>query len=161
FPGRWGWGYDGVLPFAPESRYGRPEALKALVEACHAHGIAVFLDVVYNHFGPEGNYLHRYAPTFFNPRQRTPWRDALNFDGPASEVLRAFVVHNALYWIEEFHVDGLRLDAVHAIHDESDTHVLTELANAVAAGPGRERAVHLVLENDANESRYLARDEHG
>jgi maltooligosyltrehalose trehalohydrolase len=159
FPGRWGWGYDGVLPFAPDSRYGRPEDLKALVETCHAHGLAVFLDVVYNHFGPEGNYLHRYAPAFFNSRHRTPWGDGINFDGPGSEMVRAFMVHNALYWIEEFHMDGLRLDAVHAIDDDSPSHVLIELARAVAAGPGRERPVHLILENDGNEARYLARGE--
>jgi malto-oligosyltrehalose trehalohydrolase len=161
FPGRWGWGYDGVLPFAPDSRYGTPEELKALVQACHAHGLAVFLDVVYNHFGPVGNYLPRYAPGFFSTRHRTPWGDALNFDGPGSEVLRAFVVHNALYWIEEFHMDGLRLDAVHAIHDDSESHVLVQLAHAVTAGPGRERSVHLVLENDDNRARYLTRDEGG
>jgi maltooligosyltrehalose trehalohydrolase len=161
FPGRWGWGYDGVLLFAPDSRYGRPEDLKALVQACHAHGLAVFLDVVYNHFGPEGNYLHRYAPGFFSSRHRTPWGAANNFDDPGSEVLRAFIVHNALYWIEEFHMDGLRLDAVHAIDDDSETHVLIQLAHAIAAGLGRERSVHLVLENDANEARYLIRDERG
>ena len=161
FPGRWGWGYDGVLPFAPDSRYGRPENLKALVEACHSHGLAVFLDVVYNHFGPEGNYLRRSAPAFFSSRHRTPWGDGLDFDGPASEVVRAFMVHNALYWIEEFHMDGLRLDAVHAIDDESRSQLLIELARAVAAGPGRERPVHLVLENDGNEARYLVRADGG
>jgi len=157
FPGRRGWGYDGVLPFAPESSYGRPETLKALVEACHARGLAVFLDVVYNHFGPEGNYLHRYAPAFFSRAHRTPWGDAINFDEPGCEIVRSFVVHNALYWLEEFHLDGLRLDAVHAIADASERHVLVELARAVAEGPGRDRLVHLVLENDGNESRYLAR----
>ena len=157
FPGRRGWGYDGVLPFAPESRYGRPEDLKALVEACHARGLAVFLDVIYNHFGPEGNYLSRYAPGLLRSRDRTPWGDALNFDGSDGEILRAFVVHNALYWIEEFHLDGLRLDAVHVIRDGSGTHVLAELARAVAARPGREQPVHLVLENDANQARWLAR----
>jgi maltooligosyltrehalose trehalohydrolase len=155
FPGRQGWGYDGVLLFAPESRYGRPEALKALVEACHARGLGVFLDVVYNHFGPEGNYLRHYAPGFFNPRHRTPWGDAINFDGAGSEVVRAFVVHNALYWLEEYHLDGLRLDAVHAIADTSTTHVLTALAQEVADGPGRDRPVHLVLENERNEARWL------
>ncbi len=155
FAGRWGWGYDGVLPFAPDSRYGRPEHLKALVDACHARGLGVFLDVVYNHFGPEGNYLYRYAPGFFNVRHRTPWGDAVNFDAPGSEVVRAFVVHNALYWLEEFHMDGLRLDAVHAIADASETHVLAELGQTVADGPGRERLVHLVLENYENQARYL------
>lgn len=157
FPGRRGWGYDGVLLFAPESGYGGPEALKAFVEACHARGLAVFLDVVYNHFGPEGNYLHRYAPAFFSARHRTPWGEAINFDGPGSEVVRAFMIHNALYWLEEYHLDGLRLDAVHAIADDSPSHVLGELARAVAEGPGRGRPVHLVLENGLNEARYLKR----
>ncbi|MBI2553095.1 MAG: malto-oligosyltrehalose trehalohydrolase, partial [Candidatus Rokubacteria bacterium] len=119
FPGRWNWGYDGVLPFAPDSRYGRPEDLKAFVQACHARGLAVFLDVVYNHFGPEGNYLGVYAPEFFNPRRRTPWGDAINFDGPGGEMVRAFFRENALFWLTEYHLDGLRLDAVHAIHDDS------------------------------------------
>jgi len=157
FPGGRGWGYDGVLLFAPEASYGRPEALKALVGAAHARGLAVFLDVVYNHFGPDGNYLHHYAPDFFNARQRTPWGDGVNYDGPGSEAVRAFMIHNALYWIEEYHLDGLRLDAVNAIVDESPTHLLVELGRAVADGPGRERRVHLVLENGANEARYLRR----
>jgi len=155
FPGRWNWGYDGVLPFAPDSRYGRPEDLKRLVQACHARGLAVFLDVVYNHFGPEGNYLGEYARRFVSATHRTPWGDAINFDGPGSEVVRAFFRENALYWLEEYHFDGLRLDAVHAVRDESPTHVLEEIARAVHAGPGRARRVHLVLENDGNEARYL------
>ena len=157
FPGRWGWGYDGVLLFAPEASYGRPEDLKALVDAAHARGLAVFLDVVYNHFGPEGNYLHHYAPGFFNARHQTPWGDGVNYDGPGSEVVRAFMIHNALYWIEEYHLDGLRLDAVNAIVDDSPRHLLVELGRAVADGPGRDRRVHLVLENGANEARYLRR----
>jgi malto-oligosyltrehalose trehalohydrolase len=157
FPGRWGWGYDGVLPFAPEARYGRPEDLKSLVEACHGRGLAVFLDVVYNHFGPEGNYLSRYAPSFTSRRHRTPWGEAMNFDEPGSEVVRAFMVHNALYWLEEFHLDGLRIDAAHSMVDDSPVHVLEELGRAVADGPARERPAHLVLENDANETRYLRR----
>ena len=158
FPGSRGWGYDGVLPFAPSARYGRPEDLKAFVAAAHARGLAVFLDVVYNHFGPEGNYLPRYAPAFFEPRRRTPWGAAINFDGPGSEIVRTFMVHNALYWLEEFHMDGLRLDAVHAMSDESRSRVLVELAQVVAKGPGGERHVHLVLENDGNEAHLLARD---
>ena len=157
FPGRWGWGYDGVLPFAPDASYGRPEELKTLVEACHARGVAVFLDVIYNHIGPEGNYLHRYAPAFFSRERKTPWGDAINFDEPGSEIVRSFVVHNALYWLEEFHLDGLRLDAVHAMPDRSSDHVLTELARAVAEGPGRDQIIHLVLENDANEVQLLSR----
>ncbi len=155
FPGRWGWGYDGVLLFAPEASYGRPDDLKALVDAAHARGLAVFVDVVYNHFGPEGNYLHRYAPGFFNPRHQTPWGAGLNYDGPGSEVVRAFMIHNALYWLEEYHLDGLRLDAVNTIADDSPRHFLVELGRAVADGPGRQRRVHLVLENGANEARYL------
>ena len=158
FAGRRGWGYDGVLLYAPEASYGRPGDLKALVDAAHARGLAVFLDVVYNHFGPEGNYLHHYAPDFFNPRHQTPWGDGVNYDRPGSEVVRAFMIHNALYWIEEYHLDGLRLDAVNAIVDGSPRHLLVELARAVANGPGRERRVHLVLENGANEARYLRRE---
>ncbi|MEX2221887.1 MAG: malto-oligosyltrehalose trehalohydrolase [Candidatus Rokuibacteriota bacterium] len=158
FPGRRGWGYDGVLLFAPDASYGRPEALKALVDAAHARGLAVFLDVVYNHFGPEGNYLHRYAPGFFDARHQTPWGDGINYDGAGSEVVRAFVIHNALYWIEEYHLDGLRLDAVNAIVDDSMAHLLVDMGRAVADGPGRERLVHLILENGANEARYLRRE---
>jgi malto-oligosyltrehalose trehalohydrolase len=157
FPGRWGWGYDGVLPFAPDASYGRPDELKAAVEACHARGLAVFLDVVYNHFGPEGNHLHRYAPAFLSRDRKTPWGAAINFDEPGCEIARSFVVHNALYWVEEFHLDGLRLDAVHAMPDRSHDHIVAELAQAVAEGPGRERLVHLVLENDANEAHLLTR----
>jgi maltooligosyltrehalose trehalohydrolase len=155
FPGRWGWGYDGVLPFAPESRYGRPETLKSFVQACHARGLAVFLDVVYNHFGPEGNYLGLYAPQFFDPGRQTPWGAAINFGGEGSRWVRAFFRENALYWLEEYHLDGLRLDAVHTIHDVSAVHILDEIAAAVRSGPGASRAVHLVLENDANEVRFL------
>ena len=158
FPGGRNWGYDGVLPFAPDARYGTPDDLKSLVAAAHARGLMVLVDVVYNHFGPEGNYLPRIAPAFFTDRHRTPWGAGLNFDGRDAHVVRDFFVHNALYWLEEFHVDGLRLDAVHAILDDSDPDFLTELARAVHAGPGRDRHVHLVLENDRNESRRLARD---
>jgi len=161
FPGRWGWGYDGVLPFAPDTSYGGPDALKAFVEAGHAGGLAVILDVVYNHFGPEGNYLPRYAPQFFTERHRTPWGAGINFDGPGSEVVRAFVVHNALYWLEEFHLDGLRLDAVHALADDSPTHILVELAEMVRRHAGRPRPIHLFLENDDNRARWLARDARG
>ncbi len=157
FPGRGGWGYDGVLLFAPESSYGRPDDLKALVQACHERGLGVFLDVVYNHFGPEGNYLSRYAPAFTSARRRTPWGEAMNFDEPGSEVVRAFMVHNALYWLEEFHLDGLRIDSAHSMVDTSPVHILEELARAVADGPARDRPVHLVLENDHNEARFLAR----
>ncbi|MFA7386139.1 MAG: malto-oligosyltrehalose trehalohydrolase [Thiohalobacteraceae bacterium] len=155
FPGARNWGYDGVLPFAPDSRYGSPDDLKRLIQAAHLRGLMVFLDVVYNHFGPEGNYLHLYAKRFFTERHHTPWGAALNFDGPDSRTVRDFFIHNALYWLEEFHFDGLRFDAVHAIIDDSRPDLLEELAAAVQAGPGRERAIHLVLEDDDNRAHYL------
>jgi malto-oligosyltrehalose trehalohydrolase len=158
FPGARNWGYDGVLLYAPDSTYGRPEDLKALVEAAHARGIMVLLDVVYNHFGPDGNYLPVYASAFFTDRHQTPWGAAINFDGRASRVVREFIIHNALYWIEEYHLDGLRLDAVHAILDNSSKHLLDELAERVRAG---RRNVHLVLENEDNQARRLARDSSG
>jgi malto-oligosyltrehalose trehalohydrolase len=160
-PGARGWGYDGVLLFAPKAAYGPPEDLKRLVVAAHQRGLMVLLDVVYNHFGPDGNYLHAYAPAFFNPAVQTPWGAAINFDGEASRTVRDFFIHNALYWIEEFHFDGLRIDAVHAMHDHSPTHFVDELAAAVGDGPGRERAVHIVLENDLNDARRLLRDAAG
>ena len=155
FVGARNWGYDGVLPFAPDASYGTPEDFKRFVVEAHARGLMVLLDVVYNHFGPEGNALARYAPQFFNARHKTPWGAAINFDGPDARTVRDFFVHNALYWIEEFHLDGLRLDAVHAIADDSPKHIATEIAEAIAAGPGRDRHVHLVLENDRNAARLL------
>lgn len=155
FPGARSWGYDGALLFAPDSRYGRPDDLKALIDAAHAKGLMVLLDVVYNHFGPEGNYLHVYARTFFTERHHTLWGAAINFDGADSRPVREFFIHNALYWLTEYHFDGLRLDAVHAIIDDSAPHILAELAARVHAAIGPERQVHLVLENDANEARYL------
>lgn len=156
FAGRRNWGYDGVQLYAPASCYGRPEALKALVEACHARGLAILLDVVYNHFGPEGNYLPAIAPDFFTERHHTPWGAAIDYDGPRSRPVRDFVIRNAVYWLEEFHFDGLRLDAVHAIADDSSPDILTELADTVRRSvTGRE--VHLVLENDRNQAHRLAR----
>ncbi|HEX6296854.1 MAG TPA: malto-oligosyltrehalose trehalohydrolase [Burkholderiales bacterium] len=146
FAGRRNWGYDGVLPYAPDSRYGRPEDLKALVQAAHRAGLMIFLDVVYNHFGPKGNYLHAYAPQFFTERHKTPWGAAIDFSNPN---VRQFFVHNALYWLKEYRFDGLRLDAVHAITDDSATHILDEIRACVPLGK------HLVLENDANQSRFL------
>ncbi len=159
FPGRRNWGYDGVLPFAPDAAYGRPEDFKRLVAAAHERGLMVLLDVVYNHFGPEGNYLHAYAPTFFNPQHETPWGAAINFDGEGSRSVRDFFIHNALYWIEEYQLDGLRLDAIHAICDDGSPDIVEELGAAVRDGPGSERQIHLILENDRNQARYLARDE--
>jgi maltooligosyltrehalose trehalohydrolase len=155
FPGGRNWGYDGVMPYAPDSSYGRPDDFKALIEAAHARGIAVLLDVVYNHFGPDGNYLHVYAPGFFTDRHETPWGAAINYDGPHAVPVREFVICNALYWIEEFHLDGLRFDAVHAIMDDSERHLLDELAERVRASVGR--PLHLVLENEDNEPTRLLR----
>src|SRR5262249_57955771 len=123
---------------------GRPGELKALVEACHARGLAIFLDVVYNHFGPEGNYLHRYAPAFFASEHKTPWGDALNFDGPNSEMVRAFVVHNALYWLEGVHFDGLRLDDGHAIPPLSAAPGPPAIACSDARDPGPDAPLRLV-----------------
>lgn len=160
-PGRFDWGYSGVLPFAPDARYGRPEDLKSLVDAAHARGLMVFLDVVYNHFGPEGDYLHLYARRFFATDRSTPWGGALNFDGEGSTVVREFFIDNALFWIGEYRIDGLRLDAVHAIEDNSPRHILDELADRVRDMFGAERRIHLVLENDRNQVRFLGRDRHG
>jgi len=157
FPGGRNWGYDGVLLYAPDASYGTPDELKALVDRAHALGMMVLLDVVYNHFGPEGNYLHAYCPTFFNTKHETPWGAAINFDGEGNRTVRDFYVHNALYWIDEYRFDGLRLDAIHAIRDGSPVHIVTEIAHALRDGPGRDRQVHLVLENDANESHHLER----
>ena len=155
FAGRRGWGYDGVLPFAPDAAYGPPGDLKRLIDAAHERGLMILLDVVYNHFGPDGNHLRAYAPQFFNERHQTPWGAAINFDGGEARTVRDFFVHNALYWIEEYRFDGLRLDAVHAIADDSPTHIVSEIAEAVARGPGLERQVHLVLENDDNSAALL------
>ncbi|RYY99781.1 MAG: malto-oligosyltrehalose trehalohydrolase, partial [Comamonadaceae bacterium] len=155
FPGRFGWGYDGVLPYAPHPAYGTPDDLKRFVQAAHRAGLMVFLDVVYNHFGPDGNYLSAYAPGFFSKTANSPWGAAINFDGPDSRPVRDFFIHNALYWVQEYRFDGLRLDAVHAIVDGSETRILDELSAAVrAATPGRH--VHLVLENEHNGYAHLA-----
>ena len=161
FPGDHDWGYNGACLFAPDSRYGTPEELKSFIQAAHGQGLMVLLDVVYNHFGPEGNYLHLSAPRFFTRRHQTPWGDAINFDGPESHWVRQFFIHNALYWLEEYHFDGLRLDAVHAIQDNSQPDILTELADTVHARTPPHRHVHLVLENDDNAAHYLARDRDG
>jgi maltooligosyltrehalose trehalohydrolase len=161
-PGRYNWGYDGVYLFAPEASYGQPDDLKLLIETAHRRGLMVFLDVVYNHFGPEGNYLSQYAAPFFTERHHTPWGAAINYDGENARVVRDFVIHNALYWFEEYNVDGLRLDAVHAIIDDSTPHILTEIA-AATRGSLRNRHTHLVLENDNNAAWLLrgAEDEPG
>ncbi len=154
FAGRRGWGYDGVLPFAPHPAYGSPEDLKNLVQEAHAHELSVLIDVVYNHFGPDGNYLGRYARDFFTSKHCTPWGDAIDF---GNSTVRQFFIQNALYWIEEYHFDGLRIDAVHAMYDDGPRHFIDELIDAVQDGPGRERQVHIVLENHHNEAKRLRR----
>jgi len=162
FPGSRNWGYDGALLFAPDSTYGRPEDLKNLVHAAHKKGLMVFLDVVYNHFGPEGNYLYLYAKEeFFTNRFHTPWGDAINYAGVDSRTVRDFFIANALYWLEEYHFDGLRLDAVHAIFDDSHQDILQEISLAVHQRVGTRKQVHLVLENDHNQARYLSRRQDG
>src|SRR5262249_13799217 len=152
FFGRRNWGYDGVLLFAPDSSYGRPEDLKGLIDAAHQRDLMVFLDVVYNHFGPEGNYLARYAPQFFAPAD-TPWGNAIDYQVPE---VRRFAVENAIAWLDDYRFDGLRLDAVHTIPEPSRTALLRELsvaAGRLAAETGRH--IHLILENDDNQTSLL------
>jgi len=155
FDGRWGWGYDGAALWAPHPAYGGPDGFKALVDACHRRGLAVVLDVVYNHLGPVGNHLDRFGP-YFTDRVATPWGDAVNLDGPGSDEVRRFIVDNACSWVRDYHVDGLRLDAVHALHDESATHLLQELAEAVhAEGARLGRTVWVIGESDLNDPRLV------
>ena len=161
FPGTRNWGYDGVYPFAVQNSYGSPRDLQKLVDAAHARKLSVALDVVYNHLGPEGNYLGEYGPYFTN-RYRMPWGAALNFDGPDSDEVRYFFIQNALYWIQEFHIDALRLDAIHGIFDASAFPFLAELSAAVhslSADLGRK--VHLIAESDLNDVRVVRPIEHG
>ncbi|MEW6173272.1 MAG: malto-oligosyltrehalose trehalohydrolase [Bacillota bacterium] len=155
FPGNRNWGYDGVYPFAVQDSYGGPEGLQRLVNACHNHGLAVILDVVYNHLGPEGNYLSDFGP-YFTDRYRTPWGLALNFDGPDSDEVRRFFIENALYWVSEFRVDGLRLDAIHAIVDTSAVTFLEDLAEAVHRQAQRlARRIYVIAESDLNNARII------
>jgi len=161
FPGDRNWGYDGVSLFAAHSAYGGPEGLKRLVNACHQHGLAVVLDVVYNHLGPEGNYLSAFGP-YFTAQYQTPWGSAVNFDGPDSDEVRRYFTENALYWICDCHVDALRLDAVHAIHDESAVPFLEELGEAVhTAAAERMRKAYVIAESDLNDSRIVRSRELG
>ncbi len=161
FPGGRNWGYDGVYPFAPQNSYGGPDGLKRLVDACHRKGLAVILDVVYNHLGPEGNYLGCFGH-YFTDRYRTPWGDAVNFDGPYSDEVRHYFVSNALYWITEYHVDALRIDAIHGIFDFSARHILQELTEAVreqARTLGR--ALYIIAESSLNDVRTITPPELG
>ena len=155
FPGARNWGYDGVAPFAVQHSYGGPAGLKRLVGACHARGLAAVLDVVYNHLGPEGNYLAEFGP-YFSDRYRTPWGPALNFDGPESDEVRAFFIENALTWLTEYHFDALRLDAIHGIRDFSAQPFLAELADAVQArAAALGRPLYLIAESDLNAARVV------
>jgi maltooligosyltrehalose trehalohydrolase len=155
FPGRRNWGYDGVDLFAPHSSYGGPEGLKKLVDACHRAGLAVVLDVVYNHVGPEGNYLAEFGP-YFTDHYRTPWGPAINFDGPGSDGVREFFIDNALYWLTEYHIDALRLDAIHSIYDLGARHVLAELAERFHQQAEQlGRRAWLIAESDLNDVRVI------
>lgn len=155
FSGERNWGYDGTYPFAVQNSYGGARALKRFVDDCHGLGLAVILDVVYNHLGPEGNYLEQYGPYFTN-RYRTPWGAAVNLDGPGSVEVRRFFIANALQWVQEFHVDGLRLDAVHAIHDRSAQHFLAVLAASVHRGAARcGRSALVIAESELGDPRLV------
>jgi maltooligosyltrehalose trehalohydrolase len=161
FPGSRNWGYDGTYPFAVHNSYGGPDGLKRLVNACHQRGLAVVVDVVFNHLGPEGNYLADFAP-YFTDRYRTPWGPAVNFDGPHSDEVRRFFVENALSWVTEFHVDALRIDAVHAILDFSAKPFLQELAEAIHGRAERlNRRIYLIPESDLNDTRLIRAPEVG
>ena len=155
FPGKRNWGYDGVYLFAPQNSYGGPEGLKKLVNACHKAGMGIMLDVVYNHLGPEGNYLADFGPYFTN-RYKTPWGDAINFDGPCSDEVRRFFIENALYWVTEYHFDALRIDAIHGIYDFSARHIVEELTDEVhreAKVCGRK--LYVIPESDLNDVRVI------
>jgi maltooligosyltrehalose trehalohydrolase len=161
FSGDWGWGYDGVDLYAPHHVYGAPDDLKRLVDACHSKGLAVLLDVVYNHLGPTGNYLSRFGP-YFTKKYSTPWGEALNLDGPQSDEVRRFLCDNALMWLRDYHIDGLRIDAIHAIFDVSATHFLEQLAREVdelEAHTGRH--LTLIAESDLNDPRVVTPLEYG
>ncbi len=161
FPGRRGWGYDGVALFAPHRAYGGPDGLARFVDACHGRGLAVLLDVVYNHLGPDGNYLGVYGP-YFTDAYSTPWGDAVNLDGPGSDEVRRFFVDNARHWLERYHFDGLRIDAVHAFHDRSAVPFLEELAIEVEALSARlGRRLVLIAESDLNDPRLVRSREAG
>ncbi len=161
FPGARGWGYDGVYLYAPQETYGGPDGLKTLVNACHEHGLSVILDVVYNHLGPSGNYLDRFGP-YFTSDYVTPWGKAVNMDGGWSHEVRRFLCDNALMWLRDYHMDGLRLDAVHAILDSSAVHFLEQLSREVKELEAREgRHFYLIAENDRNETRPVLPGEAG
>lgn len=153
-PGRWNWGYDGVDLFAPSHVYGTPEDLRRLVEAAHRRGLGIILDVVYNHLGPDGAYLSAFSPYYFTDRHKSPWGAGVNLDGPHSEHVRRFFIENALHWVHEYHIDGLRLDATHALQDDGNRHFLAELAQRVRDDAGDRRVV-LIAEDERNLDRLV------
>jgi len=154
FPGRFGWGYDGVNLFAPYHRYGTPDDLRTFVDRAHAEGLGVILDVVYNHLGPDGNYLGQFSDGYVSARHKTEWGEALNFDGEQCRPVRDFIIANVRHWITEYHLDGLRLDATHAIFDDSDPHILREIGDAARVAAG-ERDIVIVAENEPQDARIV------
>ena len=160
FPGQFGWGYDGVFPYAPTRLYGGPDDLRAFVDGAHSHGLGVILDVVYNHLGPSGCVHREYADAYFTRHHENEWGDAINFDGPDSAPVREYFTANAGYWIDEFHFDGLRLDAVQSIHDRSRDHVVSGVARC-ARDAARGRPVVVIMEHEAQETRFLRAPSHG
>jgi maltooligosyltrehalose trehalohydrolase len=160
FPGKFGWGYDGVHLYAPTRLYGRPDEFRAFVDRAHALGLGVILDVVYNHLGPDGNYLSAFAPPFFTDRYTTDWGAAINYDGPDAAPVRAFVAANAAHWIAEYHLDGLRLDATQNVYDASDRHILADIGTAARAAAGK-RSIVLIAENEPQDVKLVRPIEHG
>lgn len=156
FPGERNWGYDGVRLYAPARSYGSPDDLRALVDSAHLHGIAVILDVVFNHFGPDGNYLRQFSSHYFTRDHHTPWGEALKFDGPNSQPVRAYFLDNIRYWMTDFHIDGFRFDATHAIFDESPRSILAELVETIHAHGG-----YAIAEDERNESRFITPRDNG
>lgn len=154
FPGRFGWGYDGVDLYAPTRLYGHPDDFRRFVDSAHAVGLGVILDVVYNHVGPDGNYLEQFSENYFSTKHRTEWGEALNFDGEQSAPVREFITANACYWADEFHIDGLRIDATQSIFDDSPRHILTEIADAMRAAAGG-RIILLIGENEPQHTTLL------
>src|SRR5438477_6007796 len=160
FPGRFNWGYDGVDLYAPSQVYGRPDEMRRFIDTAHRHGIGVILDVVYNHIGPDGNYLKRFSDDYFTDRYTTDWGEAINFDGPESGPIREFFIHNAGYWIDEFHLDGLRLDATQNIYDQSPDHVLRVITQHSRFKAGN-RSIIVVAENEPQDTILLRPIEEG
>lgn len=160
FPGEFGWGYDGVQPFAPYAGYGTPDDFRFFINQAHSLGMGVILDVVYNHLGPDGNYLPQYSPYYFSSEHQTDWGPAINFDGEHCQPVREYFVSNAVYWITEFHMDGLRLDATHAIRDHSKEHILAEISRATRAAAGQ-REIVLIAEDEPQDVIHLKKPEEG